>query len=214
VAVIRTKRDRLLSRAFTLIESVISVVIVAVMVVVALTTFSGVAKARLIQKAPQDAETLGRALLTEIVQACYEDPDTPGGVGLEFGESAATRAYFDDTDDYNGWIASPPQTKDGIPLTQYEGWTRRAVVTDVDPMTISPSSVQGSGLRMIVVVVTDPAGNQTIVQALRSKYGMCEKDPIYETTFVTYAGINLQIGADASGSISSGINLMNQPIAQ
>ncbi len=209
-----TCRDGTQGGGFTLVEAVISVLIVAVMLVVALDTLGAVGRARTVQGKPGTARALGWALVTEIFQGRYEDPNEPGQWGLETGEGAATRADFNDSDDYDGWSASPPQSKDGTPMTHYQGWTRRARITLIDPRALTVSLVGDLGLRMIVVEVTDPDGNATDVRALRSKYGAGQKEPAYETTFVTWTGIDLQVGPDATRRIDSGVNLVNPAKAE
>ena len=65
--------------------------------------------------------------MAEILQASYEDPDGPSaGIGLDASELTASRATFDDVDDYDGWLASPPQQRDGTAMQELPGWSRPA----------------------------------------------------------------------------------------
>jgi len=198
----------------TLVEAMVSTLIVAVMLVAALTAFGGVARSHLVQKATWKGQALGWSLLAEVMQARYEDPNTPGGWGLDSGENPAPRSDFDDVDDYDGWTASPPQENDGTEFTDYAGWRRTVSVTLIDPRTLSFSFPQDLGLRKIEVTVADPHGNSAVFSGLRSRHGAGEKAPIEDTTSVTWAGLDLQIGDDASNRLQSGQALANQPTIQ
>ncbi len=198
-------------RGFTLVEAVVSVLIVAVMLVAALNTFGGVGRAALVQHGSRSADALRWEMLTEVLQVPYEDFDEPGEWGLEAGESATPRSGFDDVDDYDGWSASPPQSRDGAPLADYRGWTRKVGVINVEPYGLSASGSTDWGLRMIEVTVEDPEGNQTVDRALRSRWGVGEKLPAEEMTCVVWTEVELQIGNKAAGRAESAANLANNP---
>jgi type II secretory pathway pseudopilin PulG len=127
----RDSRDVL--AAFTMVEALISTVIVAVMFVAALNT---VGASRLTQHRASlvsRGRLLAESLMSEILRQDYQEPDEAPAFGRESGELATTRAAYDDVDDYHGWSASPPVAKDGVPLTNTTGWTRTAQVQWVDP---------------------------------------------------------------------------------
>jgi prepilin-type N-terminal cleavage/methylation domain-containing protein len=191
-------------RGFSLIEAVVSVVVVGLMLAVALSTLGAAARMRTIQAERQDGSGLGQHLMGEILQAPVLDPETPGFIGLEPGETPLTRVDFDDVDDYHMWSASPPQGKDGTPLPGYDGWTRRVRVR---PSLLPPS---GPGLLEITVTVIDPQDNTTQLYALRSRSSDVQLPPPQETTWVTWAGIELQIGSGPADRVISGVNLLNR----
>lgn len=201
-------------RGFTLVEAVVSVLIVAVMLVAAMNTLGGVGRAALVQHGSRSADALRWGMLTEVLQVSYEDFDEPGEWGLEAGESATPRSGFDDVDDYDGWSASPPQSREGAPLGGYQGWTRKVGVINVEPYALGASGATDWGLRMIEVTVEDPQGNQTADRALRSRWGVGEKLPAEEMTCVVWTGIELEIGAKATGRAESAANLANHPNAE
>src|SRR5437016_5963400 len=119
-----------LPRAFTMVETVICVVIVAGMMVAALEMLGTSARLRGLQTDQSRAAALARDLLSEIMQYNYQDPTLPTVVlGPEVGE---TRASFDDVDDYNGLNESPPQTAKGAAIAGYTGWTRSVQVLWAD----------------------------------------------------------------------------------
>ena len=199
-------------RGMTLIEAVISVLIVGVMLVAALTTLAGSAKARVVQQVPPTYQALARQLLSEVMQAAYEDPENPGGFGVEADEDTTTRADFDDVDDYHGWTAVPPQAKDGKPLDGYPECARLVQVSMVYPSGLGvPVTGEGVPLKEIHVYVSDEGGDWYIAQGLRSKYDAHSGQFTEERTVVTWVGIDLEMGAAGDQAVHTGVNLVNQP---
>jgi len=154
--------------AFTLIEAIISTIIVAVMFVAALNT---VGAARLTQyqaSLVSRGRLLAEALLSEILRQAYRDPDGTPVFGREANESSATRATWDDVDDYDQLSETPPVAQDGTVLTIATGWRRTTQVEWVDPA--NPAAVVGSesNAKRITVTVTFNAVPQAVVTALRT----------------------------------------------
>ncbi len=117
------------ARAFTLIEAVGSVLIVAVMFVAVMSTVGAARMSQYKMSGRSRGTALAQDLMAEIVQASYEDPDGPSaGIGLDASELTASRATFDDVDDYDGWLASPPQQRDGTVIPDLPGWSRQVAV--------------------------------------------------------------------------------------
>jgi len=199
---------RPLRPGLTLIEAVISVLIVAVMLTAVLSTLAGVARAAAVQYGDDSGQALARQLLAEVLQANYEDPDHGGGWGLEAGEDGATRADFDDTDDYDGWSASPPQRKDGTEIPDLAGYSRSVQVTNLNPVNLAASADSDLGLRRIDVTVSPPTGDETVVSALASKTGRTTS----QNSTVTWTGLDLQIGQ--GDTIHDGVTMFNRPTAE
>jgi len=125
--------------AFTIVEAVISMVIVAVMFVAALNT---VGASRLTQHRvalTSRGRLFAEMLLSEIARQSYKDAGLNPVFGPETGESTATRADFDDVDDYDGW-SKRPEAKDGTALPNSTGWTQTVTVQWID--RLDPSLVQ------------------------------------------------------------------------
>ena len=99
------RRKQPTTRAFTLVEVVLTILIVGVGLVASV-----------------------RAMLP------YEDPDGSIKFGPEDNEAPnpTTRADFDDIDDYDGWTASPPQKKDGQTEPDCASYTRSVIVQSTD----------------------------------------------------------------------------------
>ena len=131
--------------------------------------------------------------------------------GLDDGETSTNRSTWDDTDDYDDWSKSPPQTKDGTSLTEYSGWTRSVIVQKVnvgDPNNVISDSSDDDGLRRITVTVTAPDSTQTVLVGLRSYCGAMEQPPEEDGTFVIWVGAKLQVGTGTT-AIRSGTNVAN-----
>lgn len=155
----------------SLIEVTISVVIVAVMMVAALTTVSGVMHARQVSQNRQVARTLAETLMAEIMSKEYQDPDTVGeSFGQETGEAATgNRSLFDDVDDYDGWSANPPQWSDGVVVPNRQDWTRSVDVFCTSPADLNmelPNSWD-FGLKRITVTVSYGGEEMVTLVAIR-----------------------------------------------
>jgi len=144
---------------FTIVEAVISTIIVAVMLVAALST---VGASRVVQQETSLAERgrlLAEALLAEILRQQYQEPGKSVAFGPEGDESTATRADFDDVDDYNGWSVSPPVAKDGTALANAAGWQRSVTVAWVVPK--EPAQAAGVETYVKRITVTAKLNNVT-----------------------------------------------------
>jgi hypothetical protein len=220
-------------RGLTLVEGVVSVLIVGLVLVTSLSTLGWTARARHVQAGLGEKQTLAIDLMTEILQARYEEPgageitfeqdggttvlELPAGspeFGPEDGEDDGTRLTFDDVDDYDQWQASPPQRRDGTALPNKDGWKRKVFVQYVDPLTLVPTGATDSGLKRITITVTDDCKEQISMVALRSKVGVFERSPAAETTYVSWVGLDLLVGDDATRRIVSGASLLNEPLAE
>ena len=194
---------------FTLVEAVISMLIVGLMLVAALSTLGASARAQHFQASRGRGFTLARDLLTEVLQAAYDDPEDPGnGIDQDSGESGVDRGDYDDVDDYDGWSGSPLEHKDATHVPDAAGWQRQVTVTYADPVTLaSTGTTSDTGLKFITVTATGPGGEVTTLQGLRSRHGAGEQPPQVDTTYVTWVGVELEIGGGPPEIAS--INLLN-----
>lgn len=154
--------------AFTIVEAMISTIIVAMMFVAALNT---VGASRVTQyKASQviRGQLMAESLLSEILQQSYEDPDGTPIFGLETGELGTTRAAWDDVDDYEEFTESPPATKDGTVLTNATGWERQVRVEWVAASDPTTAQTAETGIKRVVVTVRYTGSPQTSLAALKA----------------------------------------------
>jgi type II secretory pathway pseudopilin PulG len=207
---VQLRQDR--RHGISLVEVVISTLIVGFVLVAALNTTGSVIRSQRMNAERIDSNPLAAQLLSEVVANYYTDPEEPAGpIGLETGESAITRVGFDDIDDYHGWTATPPESNDGTVISGYTGWTRTVTVNHADPTTGQTVGLE-SGIKRIQVQVTAPDGVVTSLVCLRSESGGIEQPPAMDTTVVTWVGAELQIGSAATAV--SAVSLTNHAADQ
>ena len=196
----------------TLIECVISIVIVAVMLVAAMCSLGSFARARRSQYDRCAGGALARGLMSEILQSRYLEPGVDVYFGREPGEAANVRSDWDDVDDYDGLSECPPKTKSGEAITGATGWTRKAAVEYVQPDNPNQTSSQDTGLVRITVSATSPTGVTTSLQALRGDESVYDQPPRTETTYVTWVATEMQIGDDQARRLTTGTHVLNRPV--
>ena len=130
--------------------------LVGVLLVAALSTAG--ASARL-QSHGSDAargQMLAEGLMSEILVQNYIDPGPNPVFGPEAGETTTppARLNFNDVDDYNGWVESPPQNKDGSTIPNFVGWRRRVTVSWVAPSSLTQPVNYDAGVKLITVSVS------------------------------------------------------------
>jgi type II secretory pathway pseudopilin PulG len=139
--------------AFSLVEVVVSVLIVSGLFVAALSALAAAKTGQYVLTERNRGVLLAQDLLTEILQQPYEDPETPGVFGCEGAEAGTTRQDFDDVDDYRAWSASPPQMKDGSAIPGTEGYARSVTVQWANPANLDELSASPTGVKRITVTV-------------------------------------------------------------
>lgn len=187
------------SRAFTLVESIMSILVLSGLLVAGMRGVEVAAKMRASAAEDARAAAMAEGMLTEVCSNYVGEPSTglvgglvTGLLGIDAGEDSARKQTFDDVDDYAGWTESPPQYADGTTIPGYTGWTRAVKVESVsvaDPTTTSGSR---TGLVRIVVTVTTRRGNVLRVTVLRADamqacYELPEGKAPADLTFVNKA---------------------------
>jgi type II secretory pathway pseudopilin PulG len=193
-------------RGFTLVEATLSVVLASVLILSSMYTFGAIGKTRKAALSHQIASGLANQLMAEIVACCYTNPGGSNVFGPESNEITGNRSLFDDVDDYNNRTETPPQTKGGTAMSNLTGWTRSVVVAYINPATMAASGTD-LGLKQITVTVTDPTGAKTTLVALRSSNGCFDQKPSQATTYVSWVGVQLQVGSDATTTVYSGASI-------
>ena len=156
------------ARGLSLAETLVSMLIVSGMLVSALNTLGAVkwGYANIGNRAKGDL--LAQELIGEILEMEYAEPvDTPV-FGREPGESASSRAAYDDVDDYHNWTASPPQDETGTALNAWDGWSRTVEVQYVQKNNLTLLSVSDQGIKRITVSVKYQDKTQASLVAIRS----------------------------------------------
>ncbi|MFH0982678.1 MAG: LamG domain-containing protein [Planctomycetota bacterium] len=155
--------------ALTLVETVVSIVLVGVMLVAALNT---VGASKLGQRKLYDSRQgheLAQALMAEILEQPYADEwqienlksqilvdgtTVSYTLGPESAEGGGTRSTFDDVDDYDGWNETPPRAQDGTVMTELTGWRRSVTVAFVKQDDAGTTRTQDEGAKRITVTVS------------------------------------------------------------
>ena len=140
-------------RGFSLVEAVMSTMILSVMLVAALNTVGAMKASRYDANERTRGEALAHALMAEILGTHYEEPDDLPLFSRELGESNTSRLLWDDVDDYAGWSASPPETRNGLAIPGTNGLERSVAVEWVNPGDIKMAMVSDTGAKKITVTV-------------------------------------------------------------
>lgn len=148
-------RHHIRQGAFSLAETLISVMLVGGLMVTALNTAGASLTTRKNMSDHGVAQLLAQDLMTEIVQQNYLEPTDPAIFGREAAEPATSRDLYDDVDDYDAWTASPPQNKDGTVIAGMTGWQRTVEVVWVTTNNLRLKNVSGedTGVKRITVSV-------------------------------------------------------------
>jgi len=141
--------------SLTLVEMVISTLIVSIMLVAAL---NAVGAARLNEcrlAEHQRALLLAQALMAEILCQPYSAADEAGDVigSADAAAAVTNRTGFNSVGDYNGWRASPPQNRDGSIIPNCDDYTQTVRVVWVDPGTLTSESNTATGVKCIQVSI-------------------------------------------------------------
>jgi hypothetical protein len=139
---------------FTLAETAFSTVIVGMVVLAGLRTVVVSAQHQTTSASTATGTFLANDLLSEILPHYYQERVGRVNFGTEDNEAGATRAKYDDVDDYHGYAESPPRKKDGTALINSLAWRRSVTVDWVEPTNVMNASQTETGLKRISVVVT------------------------------------------------------------
>lgn len=179
----RSKQRRPVRLGFTLVEAIFSMLLVSVMMVAAMSAAGASASAQAHTADSGRAGLLAQALMDEILVQPYADPSgTSTTLGPDPGDttSPATRAKFNDVDDYDGWFESPPQNPDGTVIgstnpdgsvtSYYPGWSRKVSVVWVSPSDLTTKVSSESGVKRITVTVAHHNAVLATMVAIRANW--------------------------------------------
>jgi len=163
-------------RAFTLAEAVVCIAIVGGMMVAALSAAaaSRLGQYKICQR--QRGMLLAQAMMAEILPLAYEEPVDTATFGPEITETGASRAGFDDVDDYYRWSASPPQNRDGSAAIDQAGWQRTVTVRYVNPDDLTLVAGSDTGVKRIQIDVTHNGVPMASLLAIRTENNQQDDD--------------------------------------
>ena len=155
------------TRGVTLIELVLSIVILGIALGTLVVGVAGETESRGALLERDRAIRLARSMMDEILAAAFEDPDETAG---SFGTEEGARSTYDDVDDYDGHSSTPPVDATSTAIPGASGFARSVLVWNVDEALPSQARSDGStGLKHIRVSVLSPAGETLFLDALRAE---------------------------------------------
>ena len=140
-------------RGLTLVECLMSMLLLSLVMVGAIAAVGGSHRMQAILSDRVLGQQLAMGLMQEILEKAYEEPDDLLSFGPEGAEVAGGRPLYDDVDDYNGLVDSPPADRNGNPLAGFTGWSRKVTVEWADPVTFQPTTTSNTQLKRITVTV-------------------------------------------------------------
>lgn len=157
-------------QGMSLVEMVITIVIVSIAMVASLKSFSvlsGRSSDAMVQTRALD---LAQLYIDEILSHRFDEDSgvygtpTYTGVCREANESES-RANYDDVDDFHSISNETPALVDASLAADYAGYTVSVSVTCDDSI-----GVNSNGAKLIQVTINDPIGNNSIFSVYKGNY--------------------------------------------
>lgn len=172
---------RLNTRGATLLEAVAAVLVLGIAIPPLLSISIEIGSRGADQALQVAALECADSLMEEIASKVFEDPQLPTG---SFGSEEASRAAFDDIDDYDGLSNAPPRHFDGALLSDYASLLCRATVDNVTAANLDPALPESDGstpFKRIQVRVswTGARGGEVRLTTLRTRVGVT-RGPLQE----------------------------------
>ena len=194
-------------RGSSLVEVVVSTLLVGIVLCGALTTLGATHRMRHAAADRRLGEELALATLATVMALPYEDPDEPTvGLGYESGEAADSPLTWDDLDDYANWTETTITDATGAADADFAGWSRSVAVRWADRISGNQWLLYDTGLKRVIVTVTAPDGTATEVRGYRARSGALEQRPLVDTVVVIGVAARLEVG-DVAAERST--NLLN-----
>lgn len=145
-------------RGVTLIELIVSLVVIALAGVALLATMGFVASSSGQSLAQVQAQAIADAYLNEALGKPFSDPDG--------SDTETTRATFDDVDDYNGLSDTTARDQFGTAI----GGPGRFQVSVAVVASSGLTGVPSSAVKRVDVTVRAPDGTQTLASGYRTSH--------------------------------------------
>jgi hypothetical protein len=147
---IRQLRSR---AAFTLVEAVMSMLVISILLVCSMRVAGACGKMQYKAAEVASGRVLADGLLNDIRALNYEEPNGTPAFGIESGESSSSKVNYDDVDDFSNWVETPPQDKDGSAISNLTGWKRSVAIDRVNPSNLASVVTSETGVKRITVTV-------------------------------------------------------------
>lgn len=144
-------------RGLSMVETVVSLMVVGVLLAAALNTVGATMAVRQQAEDMELAAWLAQDLMAEILAAEYgEEHVSVTGEEMDDGD----REDFDEVNDFQGLVESPPVMRDGTAITWAAGLTRSVMIVDAHPQA---SGIEGLAKKMKCIRVTVSRGSRTLI---------------------------------------------------
>jgi Tfp pilus assembly protein PilV len=163
----RTQR-RSYAKGMSMVEATVSIVIVSVLLVAALSTLAASSRLSSQTRRHVKGQLFAQDLMAEILSCAYEEPDESALFGRETNEASDQRINYDDVDDYAGWSSSPLQSKTAEVLAGTDGWERTVSVDWVSQNDLTAVRSTETGIKSITVEVTFNGQHAATLTSIRS----------------------------------------------
>lgn len=168
------------NKGFTLVETIVAMVIISIAALAMASSlgvaFSHSSDSLLNTKFLQ----LGHAYLEEIQSRRFDErsgltglpPCTPAGTNCgAVGPEGETRRRFDDVDDYDGLVESPPLDANGDPRTEFPGFSVQVDVAYATATQMTAWQLDDStDAKIVTVTVIAPDGKSRTFQQIRGNF--------------------------------------------
>ena len=135
------------------VEVIVSSIIVGVLMVACFSTIAASRRSQMSESNEVRGMAIAEALMAEITQLPMREPSCDCGYGAESGETGSNRSNFDDVDDYQNLIDSPPKSRSGIACAGYTDLSRRVSIDLVTTTNWNATSATYVGVYRITVRV-------------------------------------------------------------
>lgn len=158
-----------LMRGITLVELVITIVIISIALVASVSSFSVITGRTANAMVQTRSLELAQLYLDEILARRFDEASDPTGIPTYSGACRITddgenRGQYDDVDDFHGLSESPPALIDLPAEVDYSGFR-------VDVAVVCDNSVGTNGAaKRITVTITAPDGSQSPFSAYRGNF--------------------------------------------
>jgi MSHA pilin protein MshD len=142
------------SRGFTLVELVISLVVISIALSGVLMVMNYTVQHSADPMLQHQAVAIAEAYLEEVLLRSYNDPD-----GTNVGE---TRSTFDDVMDYNGLPDDVVRDQQGTAIAALASYSVSVAVDD--------ANLNGVGARRVTVTVSHPTGINLSLSGFKTDY--------------------------------------------
>jgi prepilin-type N-terminal cleavage/methylation domain-containing protein len=156
-------------KGFSLIEAMIAVVLVGLSITALVVASNSFTQANAFGADLSTAEFLVEQIRELTTMLPVADPDVTTWTTL--GPEEATLADYDDVDDFNGAVFSPPISASRAPLNDLAQFTQQVNVQNVSPTNFDMVVADGSSAFVRVTVIILQGGQQiTTASWIRARY--------------------------------------------